>query len=180
MRLFIGIDLPEELKKALLAFQSELKEMGVKGSWKAQENLHITLEFLGELEPRTLPILTETLTQVVRNHQPFSLNVGGLGAFPSFKRPHTVWTSISGGLMELNELKDELHYELALKGFGLEDRTFKPHLTLASRPELADLDLSSAQTKKLGEFHVEEVVLFESKAIHGKRIYTDLVRARLS
>lgn len=179
MRLFVGIDLPEEIKKALLAFQSELKELGIKGSWKAQENFHITLEFLGEIEPDMLPILRETLSQVARNHQSFSLSIGGLGAFPSWKRPHTVWTSVGGGLKELNKLRDELHQELAPKGFVLEDRPFKPHLTLASRPELEHLDLAAVQTKLLGEFLVTEVVLFESKAVRGKRVYTHLFEESL-
>ncbi|HVJ48841.1 RNA 2',3'-cyclic phosphodiesterase [Desulfitobacterium sp.] len=180
MRLFIGIDLSAELKQAILVFQSELRQLGVKGSWKAPENFHITLEFMGELEPNILPTLTETLTIVAQNQRPFIVNIGGLGAFPSFKRPHTLWTAVGGGLDELSRLRDKLHRELTNKGFLLEDRQFKPHLTLASRPELDDLDLSSVQLKKLGEFFVAEVTLFESKAIRGKRIYTDLFRACLT
>lgn len=174
MRLFIGIDLPEDLKKKLLVFQTELKEHGMKGSWKAQENFHITLEFLGEVEPNLISMLTETLSQVVRNHQPFSLNVSGLGVFPSWQRPHTLWTALGGDLKELNVIRDELHRELAQKGFKLEERPFRPHLTLASRPEIGQVDLSSVQAKSLGEFLVTEIVLFESKAIRGKRIYTHL------
>lgn len=162
-----------------MSFQSELKERGIKGSWKDRENFHITLEFLGEIEPNTLPILTETLSQVAKNHQSFRLNVGGVGAFPAWKRPHTVWTSVGGELRELNKLRDELHHELAQKGFILEDRSFKPHLTLISRPELDHLDLASVQTKLLGEFLVREVVLFESKVIRGKRIYTHLFEESL-
>ena len=57
---------------------------------------------------------------------------------------------------------------------------FTPHITLASRPKLTDLDLSVVQAKKLGEFMVEEVVLFESRAICGKRIYMDLHRISLN
>jgi 2'-5' RNA ligase len=172
MRLFIGIDLPEDLKKRLLAFQAELKELGIRGSWKARENLHITLEFFGEVEPNVIPILTKTMTQVAKNHRAVSLNVGGLGAFPSWRRPHTMWTAVRGELMNLNEIRDELHRELVQKGIALEDRLFKPHLTLASRPEVDRVDLASVQSKKIGEFIVKEIVLFESKAISGKRIYT--------
>ncbi|MPM57824.1 RNA 2',3'-cyclic phosphodiesterase [bioreactor metagenome] len=179
MRLFIGIDLPEELKRELLGFQTELKTLGVKGLWKAQDNFHITLEYLGELDPSTVPLLSETLSQVARKHPSFRLNVGGLGSFPSFKRPHTLWTSVGGSLKELNILRDELHHELAQKRFALEDRPFKPHLTLASRPELDGLDTASAQAKQLGEFVVAEVVLFESKVIRGKRIYTHIFEERL-
>jgi len=61
----------------------------------------------------------------------------------------------------------------------LEERQFKPHITLVSRPKLDNIDLSVVHTKQLGEFRVAEVVLFESRAIGGKRVYIDLYRADL-
>ena len=179
MRLFIGIDLPGEIKQTLLEFQSELRHHGVDGLWKSEENFHITLEFLGELDHNALPIITETLSKGVSNHTRFRLNIGGLGAFPSFKRPHTLWTGVGGCLNELSLLRDEIHFELAKNSFVLEDRKFNPHITMASRPKLEDIDLSVFLTKKLGEFIVGEVVLFESRAIGGKRTYMNLFSTSL-
>ncbi|GAB6151880.1 RNA 2',3'-cyclic phosphodiesterase [Desulfosporosinus burensis] len=179
MRLFIGVDLPTKIKQALLEFQSELRHLGVNGSWKSQDSLHITLEFLGELDSTMIPVLTETLTKVASNYSSFELNLGGVGGFPSLKRPHTLWTALNGGLTELNRLRDDLHLELKKKGFELEERQFKPHITLVSRPKLDNIDLSVVHIKKLGEFRVAEVVLFESRAIGGKRVYIDLYRADL-
>lgn len=83
MRVFVGIDLPIEIRRTLLEFQLELRQLGVKGSWKSLDNLHITLEFLGELEPNVIPTLNETLSKVARNYEPFTLGIGGLGGFPS-------------------------------------------------------------------------------------------------
>lgn len=179
MRLFIGIDLPGEIKQTLLEFQSELRHHGVDGLWKSEENFHITLEFLGELDYNALPIITETLSKGVCKHTHFRLNIGGLGAFPSFKRPHTLWTGVGGSLSELDQLRDEIHVELTRNGFILEDRKFKPHITLASRPKLCNIDLSVFHTKKLVEFIVKEVVLFESRAIGGKRTYMNLFSTSL-
>lgn len=179
MRLFIGVDLPNAMKETLLEFQSELRHLGVKGLWKSQENFHITLEFLGELESNTIPTLTELLSSGARNHKPFKLSIGGLGAFPSFKRPHTLWTAVDGGFHELHQLRNDIHTELAKSGFVLEDREFKPHITLASRPKLDDIDLSNLHTKKLGEFSVKEIILFKSMEVRGKRIYTDIYRTSL-
>lgn len=179
MRLFIGIDLPNEIKHAHLDFQAELRKLGVTGSWKSQENFHITLEFLGELDPNHIPTLIEALSKVTEHNKPFQLSINGLGAFPSIYRPHTLWTAVSGSLDQLNQLRDEIHVELIKNGFVLEERKFKPHITLASRPKHNDIDLSRVLSKKLGEFLVSEVVLFESKSIGGKRIYTDLDRISL-
>jgi len=86
MRLFVGVDLPAEIKQVLLEFQSELRLLGVNGSFKSQDNFHITLEFLGELDYNKIPELIETLTKVVSNYKPFEINIVGIGAFPSFKQ----------------------------------------------------------------------------------------------
>lgn len=179
MRLFIGIDLPEELRLAIYQFQSELRQLGVRGSWKVPKNLHITLEFLGELEPHTILPLQKALVKVAAHHLPFSLSIGGLGVFPSWKRPHTLWTAVSSGFDALHKVRDELHQELTHQGFVLENRPFKPHLTLASRPELDAQAVSTVAKKVLGTFQVTELILFESKAIRGQRVYTALFRAPL-
>lgn len=179
MRVFVGIDLPVDIRRTLLEFQSDLRHLGVSGSWKSLDNLHITLEFLGELEANVIPTLTETLTKIARNYEPFKLSIEELGGFPSIKRPHTLWTAVGGSINELHRLRDEIHTELAKNGFVVEDRQFNPHITLASRPKLNDTDLSIFFAKKIGEFIVAEIVLFESREIQGKRIYTDLHRASL-
>jgi len=176
MRLFVGCDLPDEIKQSILRFQSELRHLGVNGVWKSLDNFHITLKFLGELELDKISVLKETLSVVASNHNPFGLTIGGLGAFPSLKKPQTLWTAVGGGLTELNRLRHDMHQELQIKGFKLDERQFKPHITLASRPTL-DNDFSVVHTEILGEYMVEEIVLFESSAIRGKRVYTDLYRA---
>lgn len=179
MRLFVGLDLPYELKETLLQFQSELRSLGVMGAWKSQDNLHLTLEFLGELEKDEVTTLTEALFKVARHNKPFKLSIGGIGAFPTMKRPHTLWTALKGSLSELSRLRDEIHLELEKNGFVLENRQFKPHITLASRPIFDDVDLSIVHTKMLGEFDVTKVALFESKVIRGRRVYTVLYDANL-
>lgn len=179
MRLFIGIDLPIEIKQRLLELQSDLRKAGAVGSWKSRDSFHITLEFLGELEADCIPTLTSALTEAARSHNPFSLGIEGLGAFPSFERPHTLWSAINGNLNALHNLRDDIQRELAEKGFDLENRRFKPHITLASRPNLNNIDAMGIKDKILGEFTVNEVILFESRAVSGKRVYTDLFKISL-
>ncbi len=180
MRLFIGIDLPSELKEKLSEFQSDLKQSGIQGSWRPVENLHITLEFLGEINTQYLSQITDTMAKVANNHKPFTLSLGGLGAFPSFKRPRVLWTAVGESLKELEQLRDELHFELKEKEFILDDRPFKPHITLASRPQIYNIDLSKFKSKYIGKFTVSEFVLFESKLGRGKPIYIDLFKVGLN
>jgi len=180
MRLFVGIDLPNEINHTLIDLQCELRRLGVNALWKSPENFHITLEFLGELEASNIEALTETLNKVATNNRNFKLNIGGLGGFPTLNRPHTLWTAVGGSLTELNQLQNSIHNELSKYGFVLEKRRFKPHITLASRPKLEGIDLYEVHSKKLGDFMVAEIVLYESRTINGKIIYKDIRRISLS
>lgn len=180
MRLFVGIDLPNLLKQNLVGFQFELQQLGVKASWKSQVNFHLTLEFLGELEPNSVPVVVSALIKGAEKSKPFHLSVDGFGAFPSLTRPRVLWTGMGGSLTELNVLQANLHQELLKFGFTLESREFKSHITLASRPELPKIDFTSIKEKQLGEFLVSDFALIESKEIRGKRIYTTIKEIKLN
>jgi len=179
MRLFIGIDLPPEAKQQLSHFQSELKKLGVSGYWKSTDNFHLTLEFLGETEAAAVKKLGAAMISAARGKKPFSLYLEGIGGFPSLWRPHTLWTAVKGDIQDLTVLQKDLHQALLQSGFSLENRPYKPHLTLASRPVLGNSDLASLQSNKLAKFTVKEIVLFESAVIRGKRTYSGLVKTPL-
>jgi 2''-5'' RNA ligase len=179
MRLFVGIDLPEQLKEELVKFQSDLKKLGVKASWKAQENFHLTLEFLGELESSKVPIIYNALIKGAGQSKPYHLKVVGLGAFPSLIRPRVLWTGIGGNLIDLNKLQANIHHQLLKSGVTLENRAFKSHITLASRPELPKINFTHFKEKVFGEFLVTDFALIESKVIRGKRIYTAIEKITL-
>ncbi len=179
MRLFIGIAIPDDIKQNILEFQKQLKQKGVKGHWRKPDNLHITLEFLGEQYESSIAILSEALSGVAKNHNALELSISGLGAFPSFKRPHTLWTGITGDVGNLKSLQKSLHDELLKKSFNLDNRDFKPHITLASRPGIKGVDLSEHKEVLLGNYKADEIVLFESKVEDNKRRYIELFNAPL-
>ena len=175
----MGIDLPKQLKQTLVEFQSELQQLGVKAFWKSQGNFHLTLEFLGEIESGRVPVIHNALIKGAEKSKPFHLSVGGLGAFPSLARPRVLWTGINGSLTELNILQTNIHHELLESGFNLENRDFKSHITLASRPELPKMNFLSFNGKLFGEFLVSDLAIIESKVIRGKRIYTAIEEIKL-
>ncbi len=179
MRLFIGIDLPDTIKQNLFVFQTNLKTMGLNGAWKSKDSLHITLEFLGEIPSESILNLIQILKNCVSNKKQFKLNIIGINAFPSFKRPHTIWVGVGRNLKTLEAIWNEVHSELENNGFILQKSPFRPHITLLSRPKHLDFDLSVLPIGKLGDFIVSEIILFESKVENGKRVYIDLFRANL-
>ncbi len=179
MRLYIGLDLPGHIKQSLLKSQARMKKLGVQGKWKAPEYLHITLEFLGELSPESVPALTQLLEEVVKDQKRFRLHIGQLGAFPSFNRAHTLWAGVGGDLDKLQGLRSELHSELARNGYELQLASFTPHITLLTRPTSNVTDLASFPLSNVGSFTLSEVILFESKMEDGQRVYPHVYGARL-
>ncbi len=180
MRLFIGIEIPEILKSNIQELQNELRSAGVKGHWKRIENLHITLEFLGEINPEIINDISAIINNVSKMHDSFKLSIEGLGAFPNFRRPHTLWTGIKGNTGTLQLIREEMHKELLKLNLKLDNRPYKPHLTIASRPKIYNANIDEFKTVKLGEFAVNDIMLFESKVGNGKRVYNCLYKSCLN
>jgi 2''-5'' RNA ligase len=179
MRIYIGVDLPVYVKQSLFESQSQLKKLGLRGSWKPAEYLHITLEFLGDTAPESIPVLAKIVDCVIADKKMFRLNIDRLGAFPSFSRAHTLWAGVSGSVKKLHQIWSDLHAELEKKGFVLQKSLFRPHISLLSRPQNMEADLSSFSLRRPGKFTISEIIIFESKEVDGKRIYPALYRAKL-
>jgi len=179
MRLFIGIDLPNHVKLSLFKSQLRLKKLGVKGSWKAPEDFHITMEFLGDFPPEFVPALIQILNTVVTDKRIFRLHIGNIGAFPSFQRAQVLWAGVGGAVEKLDEIWSELHGELGTAGFSLQKAPFRPHITLLTRPKALVPGLDAFRLRVTGKFIVTELVLFESKVEDRKRVYPHLYCAVL-
>ena len=130
VRAFIGIGLPGELKSEISGISSSLSTRTSGVRWVPQENLHITLKFLGDVNETIIPDIQAILDQVARRHMPITCRFGGLGVFPDPGRPKIIWLGVEKGSDRLSELADELNGELARLGFKSELRGYTPHLTL--------------------------------------------------
>jgi len=140
MRLFLGIDLPEEVKQVIEGIKTPLKNIrGVKPVRK--ENLHLTLKFLGEVDENQVVKIVEALTEV--KFEPFNLSLGKMGFFPNEKRIRVLWIDAEPA-EPLVELKNEI--DKVLPNYK-DDHAFKNHLTFARIKYLA----SSEEKKKIIE-----------------------------
>jgi 2'-5' RNA ligase len=134
MRLFIALELPEPVPAALAATQQQLRRSGdhpVK--WVAPESVHLTLQFLGEVEEERVPALLAALEQVQRTTYSSTmptLHLTGAGAFPNVKRPQTIWVGVGGDTAPLAQVQQAVVRELEPLGFAAEDRPFRAHLTI--------------------------------------------------
>jgi 2'-5' RNA ligase len=120
------------------------------------------------------------------NYQPFDLQVGGLGSFPSPKRPRVIWIGIQAP-PGLASLRDSIESAVEGLGFPREGRSFSPHLTIgrvnqrasgADQQRLA-VALKTTKVGPLGTALVEAVLLFKSELKSGGPVYTKLFSAPL-
>jgi 2'-5' RNA ligase len=130
MRTFIAVNLPETVRDSLRELQAGLRKRSDGVKWVRVEGMHLTLTFLGEIDPDTVSGIDRVLTEATGSLRPFRVALSGLGAFPNLSRPRVIWVGVDGELEPLQELKSGIDKGLAKLGFPKEDRSFKPHITL--------------------------------------------------
>jgi 2'-5' RNA ligase len=128
MRTFIAVPLPSECRDILERMQRPLRSLGADVRWTSIASIHLTLKFLGEVEPALVSRLVPALSSI--SAEPFALCIRGLGAFPNLHNPHVIWCGVEGDVQNLSALQSEV--EAVCEGFGMarEQRMFHPHLTL--------------------------------------------------
>jgi RNA 2',3'-cyclic 3'-phosphodiesterase len=165
LRLFIAIELTNEIRSAVADLQGELRNAAPQAKWVRAENLHVTLKFLGRAEPDKLVAIQNALGSL-RNPEPGALHFQGLGFFPNEKRPRVFWMGMkASNLPPLAEAIDRAMHKL---GFPLETRPFAPHLTLArfepaGLPAKLGTAVTENSTRNFGSLISREFHLIESK-----------------
>jgi len=142
MRLFVAIELPDDVRHALAELMMELRQKCPEARWVRPEGMHITLKFLGYVKDddggKQLASIRAALA-TIQSVSPVDMRFCGIGFFPSARRPRVIWCGIEAS-PNLAQLAADLDRVLEPLGFPPETRAFVPHLTLArfneSRPSL--------------------------------------------
>ncbi len=168
-RLFLALPLPGGARERLAGLRRELDSPALGARWIPAENLHCTLHFLGPTPAGLLKDLHHDLGACAHALRAFDTDLGGLGAFPSFDKPRTLWAGLRDPHGLLRGLFDETSRALArLPRLQPGRGDFIPHVTLARlRPDPAfqsgPLRALLPQWKALGTLTVEKFVLYESR-----------------
>lgn len=176
MRLFIAIELPKAMRSELSAALRELRSRSSGGRFVPEENLHITLHFIGE--SNDLVGAVNAVKAACRGIRPFELHPEKYGYFEKGDRK-TSFISVGGKLEELNVLREVLESALSDNGFSRDYHRFVPHITLGrnvEHDELVGMELERL-TFKTG-MTVSGITLFESRRENGKMIYNPLHREK--
>ena len=160
MRLFIAVSLSEDVKDALITAQNEMYDGGVRGNFTSEENLHLTLAFIGDY-PDAEAVLS-ALSGV--SFTPFAIALDGVGCFGD------LWWAGVKASPALTAVVRRVRRALAEHGIPFDRKKFSPHITLLrkARGEMPGLRLGTAAMT------VERLSLMRSDRGRHGMIYTEI------
>src|SRR5437867_125274 len=175
MRVFIAVELPDDVRRGLKEIQRDLRSLHESARWVSPESIHITLKFLGEVPNKRVDNIHEALAGL--SWKPFLIKVQGIGFFPGTRSPRVIWAGMEAPTM--SGLAEELDARMDRIGFEKERRAFRPHITLArARDTRMDSSLVKAAAKyadhPFGSFKVDRVSLFQSTLKPTGAVYNKL------
>jgi 2'-5' RNA ligase len=181
MRLFVAINLDNTVRTAVETLVQDLKRSASVLRWVRPEAMHLTLKFIGEAEEDQLAPIKQALAGV-KTAAPAVVEYREIGFLPNERRPRVLFVAVTENPM-LSELAQKVEDALAPLGIEKEDRTFRPHLTLArfkkgnesTVPKLKE-KIAGLPSREFGQIRAEEFHLYQSELSPGGAKYTTLER----
>ncbi len=177
MRVFVAIDVPEEVRRALGEFIAKLGKTCRGARWVRTEAMHITLKFIGEVSEDTAGRIYQALAGI-RAVGPIEIRFRETGFFPNANHPRVFWAGRETP-PALAELATAIDQRLEPLGIAREARPFKPHLTLARFKSTDGLATLRDALQRLGPFEFGSTVarsfhLYQSVLKPAGAVYTRL------
>ncbi|RPI03800.1 MAG: RNA 2',3'-cyclic phosphodiesterase [Ignavibacteriae bacterium] len=177
LRTFIALPTPSAAQHAIAAVQTILKETNAGVKWESQDKFHITLVFLGNVEPAKLELLSNALKESVQSFPSFGVQYESVGAFPNPHQPRVIWIGIPFNQSVL-DLQANVGRLCSKFGFPEEDRVFHPHITLGRVKDNRNMARLTDAIKTITFEPIEttcpEILLMKSDLHPGGSIYTKL------
>ncbi|HSF05021.1 MAG TPA: RNA 2',3'-cyclic phosphodiesterase [Methylomirabilota bacterium] len=175
----MAILLPDALRAALAV---EIERLGSRArgvGWIVPENLHLTIKFLGGVEPLRVERVAAALQAAAAAAEAFELALRGVGAFPSPARPRVIWAGVHAGGGAMAALAARVDDALGPLDFPRDERPFSAHVTLGRvreprrDPALTEA-LAAGAERDFGRFRVEQLTLMRSDLSPRGARYTAL------
>lgn len=179
MRAFVAIELSESARRAVEELIARLRETKTRVSWVKPENLHLTLRFLGDVDPTQVEALRAMMAKELAGLEPFRISLSGCGAFPNLRRPRLIWVGLSEPWAAIEEVYGVC--ERCARAIGLDKnlKSYHPHVTLGrirSAGSVAPLTKAIETESGFhgGDFEVASVSLFRSTLARDGAVYNKL------
>ena len=189
MRVFVAVDVGDAVRRevsrvvSVLTGKLEAVKTPPKVVWVKPAALHVTIKFIGEVEPAEVERLQELLAPPIAV-APFEITWRGIGTFPSAKNPRALWLGVTNGAAPLAEIEAEVSRRVAgVNAVELDARALLPHLTLG-RVKMAGAGVDWPKILQAVEVRhvasaVDRVTLYRSELSQQGPNYTGLVSAPL-
>jgi 2'-5' RNA ligase len=167
LRAFVAVPIPGAVAVFLRQIQSRIQLPVTDIRWVAQKNIHLTLKFLGDIDPSRVPAVSAQMDAAAATVPPFSLVAKGMGVFPNLRRARVLWVGLAGDLEPLKALQAALESALETVGFNRETRDFGAHLTIGRIRRRIDAQCIRASLDPLKDatsdrFRVDRLMLVRS------------------
>ena len=187
MRLFIGVDFPKPVVDELCSLQNKIRGLVRGGRFPAPNNLHLTLHFLGETPESRIAEIHQALSAVASRHAPFQLAVDDhIGYFGAMNPVRVAWVGMKGDLAALSAMQADVASAMRELGFAVEERAYKPHITLARDAFFLCGDVIRKNggidlpVTPFPWMRIEQFALISSEIAQGGRRYRMLATFRLA
>ncbi|MFC1883350.1 RNA 2',3'-cyclic phosphodiesterase [Thermodesulfobacteriota bacterium] len=180
IRSFLAFELPPEIRKTLSDVSGKLKRTLPDVRWVKPENIHLTLVFMGNFPVDMIDPAGQAFEEISKRYAPFRIQLRGIGTFGGTRNPRVLWAGINGNVERMGAFRDELQQKSGEFGVIIENRRFKPHLTLArfkkKKNQGSNLEpILFEHNKTESPFtELKELIFFKSELKEGGAIYTKL------
>jgi 2'-5' RNA ligase len=184
IRSFVALPIPHEIRDHLARLHQSVPHSAGRITWVKPEAIHLTCVFLGDIEEDQVDPITAALREAAADTEPFVTCLDGVGAFPDFRKPRTIWVGYDTGADEVVALKQAIDTALEPLGFQPEKRSFHPHVTLGRVKQQGNArELEHAAAEWILPFEnwmTHHVIFFQSELTKHGPVYTPLATIPMS
>ena len=178
----VRVEAGEKLKDAISLLKSELKDENIR--WVELSNMHITLAFIGSTGEPVIKNVCSMLKDDFAGFGDIEFNLSGLGVFGNISAPRILYAGIEN-CERLAAAQEIVKNGLKSLGVNLEERQFKPHLTIGKIKDIRDKSILPWMIQKysgaiLQTVNVSEVIYYESVLLPTGPLYKPLANSVLS
>ena len=184
-RAFIAVEIDSPNKQKLSELITLLKKTDTDVKWVNENQMHLTLKFLGNIEETKAQEVSLALESIAKDFKEFYISLSKLDVFPNINKPRVVWVAIDEGKDTLKLLADKIESRLEKIGFEKEKREFKAHLTLGRVKSLKNISqltevIQKTDFQSQDKIKINALILFQSTLTPKGAIYAPLAEIILS
>ena len=180
IRTFIAVYASQKINSNVARLVDRFSVFSKEVNWVPQENLHLTLNFVGDISDREVPEFCRDAQEFISQFRSFGLVLGGLGGFPNLEQPQTLWVGATEGCEEMAAISREITKFLRDWSLGKSRFDFAPHMTIgrikkgANCPQELSALIHRFRNHDAGSCYVDQVKICSSTFEGGRPQYATM------